>query len=214
MKIFAWILIGVVAIGGVVGLFFAESKAKEKVADAVLVVANDDHTRGPDDAKATLVTYIDFESERSRIYFSFLEELEKEFPNDLQIVYRYLPHSEHNNNLPATLAVEAAARQDKFYEMVHILFAEQKKWSEKSSASLEIFEEYALKLGLDVDKFKKDFASQAVKERVERDIVSGEKLKIEGTPGLFLNKKNIHFPANYKKLKKLIQSSILKDSSN
>ena len=206
MKIFTWILVGVVAIGGVVGLFLAESRAKERVADAVLIIANDDYVTGPADAPTTLFAYVDFESQRSRTYFSYLEKLEKEFPNDLKIVYRYILHSEHKNNLSAALAVEAAARQGKFYEMARILFTEQKKWSEESSPSTEIFEEYALKLGLDVAKFRDDVNSQSVKNRVERDMDSGKKLGIKDTPGLFLNGKNIHFPANYEKFKDLIKS--------
>jgi predicted DsbA family dithiol-disulfide isomerase len=46
---------------------------------------------------------------------------------------------------------------------------------------------YAERLGLDLARFESDLVDPAVAARVERDIESGERSGVDGTPSLFID---------------------------
>lgn len=210
IKTISWTLIVTVIIAGLVWLSVSGTQEKETTTDTILTVVNDDYVKGPENAPVTLVEYLDFECESCGAYFPLIKRLEGEFSNDVKVVTRYFPLQGHKNGLPAALAVEAAARQDKYYEMHDLLFTEQKNWGEKPVADPVIFEKYAQQLGLDLVQFKKDVMSQSVKDRVRRDMDSGTKLGNTGTPTFYLNGEKIQNPRTYEDFKTLIQAAILK----
>lgn len=204
------VILAIVIIGGIVW-FSSTAKEEKKVAGNTLTtVVSDDYIKGNPNAPVTLIEYLDFECEACGAYFPLVQQLAKEFPNDLKIAVRYYPLPGHKNGLPAALAVEAAARQGKFFEMHDLLFTEQRNWGEKPMPTPEVFEGYAEKLGLDMVKFKQDVASQEVKDRVERDIKSGTKLGNTGTPSFYLSGEKIQNPRSLEDFKTLIQAEILK----
>lgn len=208
-------LLSVLIGAGVIGAFawFVTERPPEQTGAPAdpLQIAPDDHITGSKDASVTLVEYLDFECSACGAYFPVVKKLEQEFPQDLRIVKRYfpLPPPNHSNGLPSALAVEAAARQGKYAEMHDLLFTEQKSWGGKP-ADKQIFERYAEKLGLDMDRFKEDVSSAAVKTRVNRDKNSGTTLGISGTPTFFLNGEKLQNPGNYEAFKALIQKKIVK----
>ena len=209
----------VVLIGGV---FFAskmsspsssETSNSTPVSDEqkkLLEVVSDDYIKGNKEASVTIVEYMDFECEACGAYYPLVKQLSEEFKADVRFVNRYFPLPGHKNGLPAALAVEAAARQGKYWEMHDKLFAEQKNWGEKPAADPKIFEGYALQIGLNMDQFKKDLASKEVKDRVERDKNSGTRLGVSGTPTFFLNGNKIPNPKSPDDFKSFINTAILK----
>ena len=214
LKTIGLALFAVVVVGGLIWLSTSSSPKQEEspkvVVNSLLEVANDDYVKGAKNASVTLVEYLDFECEACKAYFPLVKQLEQEFPNDLQIVRRYFPLPGHKNSLPAALAVEAAAKQGKYNEMHDLLFNEQDTWGNKPIANPAIFEGYAQKLGLDVEKFKKDVALSETLERVDRDRQSGTKLGNTGTPTFYLQGEKIQNPKSYEDFKTLIQAAILK----
>src|SRR3972149_11078806 len=176
----------------------------------LLEVVSDDYIKGNKEASVTLVEYLDFECEACGAYYPLVKQLAEEFKTEVRFVNRYFPLPGHKNGLPGALAVEAAARQGKDWEMHDKLFEEQKKWGEKPAADPKIFEEYARQLGLNMDQFKKDVASKEVKDRVERDKNSGTRLGVSGTPSFFLNGDKIPNPKTPEDFKTFINAAILK----
>lgn len=209
-KAIGWVVITIVFFAGLI--WWASSANKEATVNdpSLLTVTTDDYSTGSPTAAATLVEYLDFECEACGAYFPLIKQLEQDFPNDLRIVTRYFPLPGHRNGLPAALAVEAAARQNKYKEMHDLLFTEQKNWGEKQAADPALFEKYAEQLGLDMAKFKQDVASQSVKERVQRDVDSGTKLRNTGTPTFYLNGEKLQNPKSYEAFKAVIQAAISK----
>lgn len=185
-----------------------EDKFEPVTNPELLTVAPDDYKKGAEMPKVVLVEYLDFECEACRAYFPVLKELEQAFPDDLQIVMRYYPLPGHRNGMTAALAVEAAGRQGKFLEMHDLLFTEQKKWGEKAVATPKVFEAYASQLGIDIERFKADVASEEVKARVERDIASGTELGNTGTPSFYLDGERLPSPGGFEVFKMLIQAKI------
>ncbi|OQY66066.1 hypothetical protein B6D29_03280 [Microgenomates bacterium UTCPR1] len=176
----------------------------------LLEVVPDDYIKGNKNASVTFVEYLDFECEACAFYYPLVKQLAEEFKNEVRFVNRYFPLPGHQNGLPAALAVEAAGRQGKYWEMHNILLGNQKSWGEKQSPEPAIFESYAKQIGLNMDQFKKDVNSPAVRDRVNRDKDSGTKLGISGTPTFYLNGEKLPNPRSVEDLKKTIQAVILK----
>jgi protein-disulfide isomerase len=99
----------------------------------------------------------------------------------VQIVWKHLPLSIHKQAPAAHAAAEAAHQQGKFWEMHDLIFENQRQLNE------EAFLGYAEQLGLDIDRFKTDYASSKVKERVDADSKQAADLGVTGTPGFFIN---------------------------
>jgi protein-disulfide isomerase len=195
---YIWWGLGAVVI---VGLLFsnkllnpAPTPATNAEAESILTIAQDDHMKGNPDAKVTLVEYLDFECEACGAYYPLIKQLGTEFPNDLRIVTRYFPLPGHKNNMTAAIAVEAASKQGKYWEMHDKLFETQETWGNKQVPNPQVFEQYAQEIGLDMAKFKADVADPSTKARVQRDFDASEKLGNTGTPSLFLQGKKSRTP--------------------
>ena len=200
----------------VVGVFFVSRAPgtpqpvdKQKAAE-ILTVKSDDWVKGPAEAPITLVEYLDFECEACRAYYPIIKQLKEEYKDKIRFVVRYFPLPGHKNSMTSTLAVEAAGKQGKYWEMLDKLFNEQKNWGEKQAADPKIFEVYAQQIGLNMDQFKKDVVSKESKDRVERDKNSGTRLGVSGTPTFFLNGDKIPNPKTPEDFKTFINAAILK----
>jgi len=99
----------------------------------------------------------------------------------VQIVWKHLPLEIHAKAPAAHAAAEAAGRQGKFWEMHDLIFANQQ------ALAPEKYVEYAQQLGLNVETFKKDVASEAVKKRVDDDMKEAAALGVSSTPAFFIN---------------------------
>src|SRR5439155_4593265 len=85
-----------------------------------------DHIRGPNDAPVTLVEYGDFECPYCGQAESVIRELLASFGDDVRYVWRHLPLNDvHAHAQLASEAVEAAASQDRFWEMYDAMLANQ-----------------------------------------------------------------------------------------
>lgn len=205
-----WIIVAVAIVGGIVWFSLTAKEEKKVVENSLTTVVSDDYVKGNANAPVTLIEYLDFECEACGAYFPVVKQLEQEFPNDLRVVRRYYPLPGHKNSLLAALAVEAAAKQGKYDEMHDLLFTEQEKWGNKPAPTPAVFEEYAKKLGLDIEKFKKDVALPETLARVDRDRQSGTKLGNTGTPSFYLQGAKIQNPRGLEDFKTLIKAEILK----
>lgn len=196
--------------GSVGGIFWYGSSGPAVPTSELLTVVADDWIKGNKDAPVTLVEYLDFECESCGAYYPVIKRLSEEFGNEVRFVNRYFPLPGHKNSMTSALAVEAAGRQGKYWEIHNIVFENQRDWGEKQASDPKIFENYARQIGLDMDQYIKDIASQELKDRIERDRKSGQKLGLTGTPTFFLNGKKIDDPRGYEDFKALMQSAISK----
>jgi protein-disulfide isomerase len=141
-----------------------------------------DHVRGPEDARL-LVEYGDYECPYSRQAFREIERVERELSDGLRFAFRHFPLTEiHPHAFGASAAAEAAALQDKFWDMHELLFHRQKALEEDDLRS------YAADLDLDVARFDRDRLGTEVLGRVGRDMESGVASgEVRGTPTLFID---------------------------
>jgi len=123
-----------------------------------------------------------------------MEQLLKEYPNDLRFVYRHFPligtpeSPFHDKAALATQASEAAGKQGKFWEMHDVLFEKQADWS---ALSVDDFQKWltqkAGELGLDVEKFTTDLTSDEMVKLAQNAWDNGQKVGLTGTPSLIVN---------------------------
>jgi cyclophilin family peptidyl-prolyl cis-trans isomerase/protein-disulfide isomerase len=151
-------------------------------------VSAEDHILGAKDALVTIVEYSDFQCPYCSMLAPVLTELVKKYPDDLRLVYRFFPLSSHSNALVSAYAAEAAGRQDKFFEFSEFLFANQAKWGGLSNDEAAAwFAEQSAQFKMDPEKFKSDFASDTVRQVVDKSLKIATDAQVPGTPFLLIN---------------------------
>jgi protein-disulfide isomerase len=136
---------------------------------------------GSPDAVVTIVEWADFECPFCRAFYSVLDEMVRKYPSQVRLVYKFYPLQAHPHGEIAARAAVAALNQGKFWEMHHMLFENQEHLEQSD------LEKYAKTIGLDLGKFRSDFGSKELGERIEKDKKQAEELGLDGTPFLFIN---------------------------
>jgi protein-disulfide isomerase len=153
------------------------------------------HAIGPADAPVTLEEFGDFECPPCGMLHPELLKIENKYGPRVRIIFREFPLvPAHQHALAAARSAEAAGMQGKFWEMHHLLFETQRAWHDTFDVR-PIFEQYALRIGLNVEKFRADISSQTVERRIFLDGKRGHALGVSGTPTVFLNGREVPFEA-------------------
>ncbi len=143
----------------------------------------DTPVRGNPDAKVVLVEFADFQCPHCRMVVPIMQDVSKKYGDKIAFYYKHFPLPSHPQAQIAGQAAEAAHRQGKFWEMHDLIFENQEALSK---AKLRGF---AQQIGLNMDKFNKDFDSPDVAAHVVKQRAEGEAAQIDGTPSLFINGK-------------------------
>jgi protein-disulfide isomerase len=130
-----------------------------------------------------IVEYGDYECPYSRLAYREIQQVERDAPRGIRFAFRHFPLVDiHPHAFAAATAAEAAALQDRFWEMHELLFHRQKALADAN------LREYAGQLGLDLARFDQDRFSPDVRGRIRRDIGSGlASGEVRGTPTLFID---------------------------
>lgn len=114
-----------------------------------------------------------------------------ELDGKLAVVYRSYLLSYHQNATAAASAAEAAGLQGYWKEYADKLFAAQSEWEYKSgSERTEVFEKYFAEVTGgkgDLEKFRKDMASDEVSKKISFDMGIGKRINVEGTPAFYID---------------------------
>ncbi|HEX6665928.1 MAG TPA: DsbA family protein [Solirubrobacterales bacterium] len=96
------------------------------------------------------------------------------------IAFRHFPLASKHPRAPALhAAAEAAGRQGAFFEMVDSLYAERGRVDDPH------LWERAERFGLDLERFERDRRAEDLAARVRRDLESGLRGGVTGTPAVF-----------------------------
>ena len=131
-----------------------------------------------------------------------LKEIKSTYGDKVRVVFLHQPLGIHQDAKPAAIAAEAARRQGKFWEMHDELFAKQ------TSLKPADFEQHAIKIGLDMDRFKKDVADPTLTGIVEQHQAIATAVGASGTPAFFVNGKSLRGAQPTAEFKKLIDAEI------
>jgi len=171
--------------------------------------ADPPHAEGPANAVVTLEEFGDFQCPPCAMLHPVLKTMEKEFGTRLRVIFREFPLvPAHEHALSAARSAEAAGLQGKFWEMHNLLYTNQNSW--KSAFDVRpIFDEYATKIGLNMDRYHQDLTSEAVQNRIFLDGKRARALGVKGTPTVFMNGREVPFESlEPTRLRPLIQAEI------
>lgn len=141
-----------------------------------------DHSSGPENAPVTLVEYVDLQCPDCLNAKPIVDDICAQMDGELRFVWRHFPMvTSHPMAQLASEAAEAAGEQGKFWEMVDLLFENQRGLDEDTLRRL------ARLLNLDVPRFQKALEEHKFEERVRSDFSDGVRSGVNGTPTFFIN---------------------------
>lgn len=138
---------------------------------------------GPEDAKVLVVVFSDFQCPVCRRSADATQQIAEEFPGEVRVEFWQHPLATHSNAENAAVASLAAQRQGKFWEYHDEVFRNQSAIDPDSLAG------YAGQLGLDVDRFKADYAAPELRARAKSEAAVAEKFGAMSTPAFMVNGK-------------------------
>ena len=160
-----------------------------RLANVDAVMADDQTIGDKDNAKAVLVEYSDFQCPACAFYAPLVKEILAAYETEgLLFVYRHFPLTGHAHALITAKASEAAGLQGQFWPMHDLIFEHQDVWITQSPEEVrKALLSYATDLGLEMEKFITDMDSDVVAEKIQRDLVSGRRAGVRGTPTFYLD---------------------------
>ena len=150
------------------------------------------HIQGSGSTGVKLMEYGDYECPVCEVYYPVVKQVATKYNSQIFSQFRNLPLvSVHPNAFAGARAAEAAGLQQKYWQMHDKLYDNQNVWASSSNPST-YFNQYAQELGLDLNKFKADYASDQVNAAINADLAAFKQTGQEqGTPTFFLDGKYI-----------------------
>lgn len=160
-------------------------------------------SRGPVDAKVTLVEFVDYQCPFcGQFERSTMPQIEKNYGNRIRIVSRQFPLSIHPNAFGAALAMECAYQQGKFWQLHDRLFHHQ---DDLGPGGLV---QQAQAVGLNAARMRSCQKSAATKRTVNEDITAGRGYGVTGTPTIFINGRPLVGALPYAQFKAAIDAAL------
>lgn len=142
----------------------------------------DSPTLGNPDAEIVMLEFSDFQCPYCSQASGQVEAFMAEHESEVLLVFKHFPlNSIHPEALPAALAAWAADQQDQFWDFHKALFANQAELGD------ELYVQIAEDLGLDMEQFNRDRASEAAKSAVARDLALAQEFQLRSTPTFIMD---------------------------
>lgn len=146
---------------------------------------------GQENGVVTLTEYGDFECPACAQFFPLVSQVKEQFKDQIRFEFKHFPLVQiHPNATSAHRAAQAAANQNKFWEMHDLLYQNQNTWKDTTSPA-SVFESYAQQLELNIDTYKADYESGATLGVINADIEAGKSIGVTGTPTFYIDGKKI-----------------------
>jgi protein-disulfide isomerase len=217
-KRFWGILAGIaIVLGGI--FFFTNNHKASTPGSATGTLTN--HVEGSGSTGVKLVEYGDFQCPACGSYYPLMKQVFDKYQSQIFYQWRNFPLFQiHQNAMAGARAAEAADMQGKYWQMFDKLFQENNQYYNaqqqgqnyptwiSSPTPLNQFTDYASELGLNTTKFKQDYASKTVNDRIQADLKEGNRLKVQSTPTFFLDGKQISNPTTLDAFSKVIDAEI------
>lgn len=149
---------------------------------------------GSPTAAVTVEEFADFQCPSCAQSHPALKEIQQIYGSRIRFIFRHFPLSIHDKALDAALAAEAAGDQGKFWAMQDQLFTNQQAWAAPNADHRKLFNEYAQKIGLDIDKFQTAVAGMGARNRVEQDAARARGMGVNSTPSVYVNGRLVPYP--------------------
>jgi protein-disulfide isomerase len=226
------IIIGAVLIAALAGAWWLFNRNSNKSGNTNRAAANTSAAKTPSatnvlgaqppnllgspNATVTVEEFADFQCGACASVHPRVKELTSIYGSRIKFIFRNYPLAipAHDKAYNAAVAAEAAGLQGRFWDMQNLLFTNQQVWTNNPDYR-RIWEEYAAKIGLDVEKFKNDMAGLNTKSRVDADMQRGRALNLQSTPTIFINGQSVPFEQmTVEIMRQVIDAELQKASSS
>lgn len=167
-------------------------------------------SRGPKDAKVTMVEYSDFQCPFcSRVYETLEKQVMKDYGDKVRFVFKNFPLSSiHPWAEDGAVASECAFQQgnDQFWTMYNGLFSKQGEITKDNLK--EKATEIATSGGIDVAKFQECFDGKKSLDAVKADESEATSLGVNSTPTFFINGRKLSGAQSYENFKQLLDQEL------
>lgn len=140
---------------------------------------------GSREAPVTVVEFFDPECESCRAFHPLVKMLLEEFKDKVQVHFRYAAF--HGNSAFAIKILEASRQQNKYWEVLEILYQYQPQWGDHHNPRPELIWTYLDGLDLDIVALKNDMTNIDIEKIIQQDAADGASLGVRMTPSFFVN---------------------------
>ena len=174
-----------------------------------------DHVMGKQGSKATVVMYVDMQCPACAQMMPYYRRVFEKYKDKAEFIIRYFVIEGHDYARPAAIAVEAAAAQGYYWEMLNKTFENRGDWAYVNSEErltqrlTEVFEEATSGKG-DKERFVKDLSNENLAKKVDNDHSTGRKDNINATPTIIVDSADIEFSESELSVEELMAQRIEK----
>ncbi len=155
-----------------------------------------------------VVEFLDPECESCAIFHPIVKKVLKEYYSDIKLVVKYIPN--HKNSKFAIKILEASREQNKYNEVLNVIFEKQPLWAAHNNEKPELLWTFLEQIeDLNIDKLKEDMNNPKIDKIIESDSRDASSLGIKGTPTIFVNEKKLD-TLSQKELLDLVETEIYK----
>jgi protein-disulfide isomerase len=142
----------------------------------------DGYLIGDTSAFVTVAEFVDIECPYCREFNRTLRELRQRYGRAMAISVIHLPLANHRFALPAARAVECAARQGRYEQMLNVLYDKQ------DSLGFKSWEAYGAEAGVrDTVLLRRCTSDRAPVPRIEAGVALAKRIGVNGTPTVVVN---------------------------
>ncbi len=146
-------------------------------------VTSNDHIRGNENAKFTVIEYSDLECPFCKIFHYTMQDLMAGGKYDVKWIFRHLPlENLHAKAIPEAVAAECAANlggNDAFWQYVDTVF---ETTTSNDGLDLNLLPQFATTIGLNTEAFNKCLDNEASLDQVTEDLNNAISIGADGTP--------------------------------
>ncbi len=166
-------------------------------------VTNDDPSQGPKNAPVTIVEFSDYQCPYCQLWHAeVLPRLLAEYAGKIRFIYRDFPLGGHPEAQPAAEAANCAGDQDAYWEFQDAIFSSQYGYGRSA------YEQYAIDLGLDTEKFTSCLDSRRHQAEVLEDYSDGVRLGVQSTPTFFINGTQVVGAQPYETFQQFVEAEL------
>ena len=179
--------------------------AQPAAAPAVNLVRMHSPALGRADAPVVIVEFFDPACETCSAFYPKVKQILAANPDRIRLVLRYAPF--HNGSDKVVAMLEAARKQDRFWQALEALLASQAQWSPNHTPQVDLVWKQLQGLGLNFEQMQFDLTAPEIAGVIAQDLEDARTLKVTKTPEYFVNGRPL--PSfGFEQLKKLVDDAL------